>query len=113
MIPSRFTLGVRRLVSEGKDAHGNTVTAHADAVNWPVRQIDPGAMAEPFEARRDASVVVYTIHADPHPNTPTVRDLVVVDGIEYAVEGEPKDWTRGPWPNPVAGIVVELRNVEG
>ena len=113
MIPSRFTLGVRRYSGTVKDAHGNATVSFAAAVDWPVRQVDPGAMSEPLEARRDASVVVFTVHANPHANTPTERDRVVVDGVEYAVNGRPKDWTRGPWRNPVAGVVVELRNVEG
>jgi hypothetical protein len=29
------------------------------------------------------------------------------------VEGRPADWTKGPWPHPTAGIVVELKRAEG
>lgn len=113
MIRARHVLQVRRYTAATKDALGNDVPTFADPIDWPVRQVDPGAMSEPREPHRDASVVVFTVHANPHPNTPTARDRVIVDGDEYAVNGHPKDWTRGPWRNPVAGIVVELRNVEG
>jgi len=113
VIPSRFTLGVRRYAATAADAHGNAVPAFAAAIPWPVRQVDPGAMLDPRDPNRDASVVAFTIHANPHPNAPTERDRVVVDDVEYEVEGHVKDWSRGPWSNPVAGVVVQLRNVKG
>lgn len=70
-------------------------------------------MEEPSATNRDLSVVEYTIHADATADVPGVRDLVIVDGVEYAVNGTPDDWTKGPWPNPAAGVAVELRKVDG
>ena len=112
-LPTPWTLGVRRHAGSVKDAHGNTTSVFAEPIAWPVHGVAPGAMDEPFEARRDSSLVLWTVYAPKSSATPTERDRVIFDGVEYAVNGRPKDWTRGPWPNPAAGIVVELRNVEG
>ena len=34
-------------------------------------------------------------------------------GEVYFVNGDPRDYTRGPWPSSVAGVVFELRRTEG
>ena len=40
-------------------------------------------------------------------------DLVIVDGIEYHADGDSRDWTRGPWVNPIAGVQLELSRKRG
>lgn len=112
-VPSPYTLQVRRFVAGSTDAHGNAVDAWGTAAAWAVRSVAPGSMEEPSATNRDLSVVEYTIHADATADVPGVRDLVIVDGVEYAVNGTPDDWTKGPWPNPAAGVAVELRKVDG
>jgi hypothetical protein len=57
--------------------------------------------------------IAYVIQADKTPAVPDYRDVVIVDGKEYPVDGHPDDWTRGPWANPVAGVTVYLKRVEG
>jgi hypothetical protein len=70
-------------------------------------------MEEPGQTNRDLSVVAFTVYSPASADLPGARDLVTLDGADYAVNGTPKDWTRGPWANPSAGVVVELRRVEG
>lgn len=106
-------LGVRRYAGASKDAHGNATTTYGDPFDWEVHGLAPGAMGEPGVLNRDASEVEWTVFAAKSSKVPTERDLVVVDGQDFAVEGRPKDWTRGPWQHPTAGVVVELRRLEG
>lgn len=116
LVPSSHTISVKRFSQEGKDGHGNTTKVYADPVPWQVRSIDPGVSGlagEPYEQGRDLSLVLYTIQADTGPNVPGERDRVVVNGVDLDVYGRPQDWSRGPWPNPVAGVTVRLKAAEG
>lgn len=108
------TLQVRRLVlGPGKDKHGNLVETFGDPQEWVVRGYAPGANVENGDPHRDLSIILWTVYADSSPQLPRERDHVVLGGDEYAVEGRPGDWTHGPWDNPVAGVVVELKRAEG
>lgn len=108
-----FTLGVRRLIVGSEDSHGNAVKSYAPATDWVVRGYAPAANTEGTDPARDTSQILWTIYADATTDIPGELDLVVLGGVEYAVEGRPADWTHGPWFNPVAGVVVELKRVEG
>lgn len=110
--PTPYTLGIRRFAADGEDAHGNPVETWGDSLDWPVHAIAPGANTEPDNPNRDTSHILATIYA-PEGIHPGPRDLVVLDGREYEVEGEAKQWTHGPWSTSVGGIVVELRRSEG
>ena len=72
---------------------------------WPVGRALPG---EP-----GPSSVEFAVHADSASGVPAAGDQVLVDNDWYDVDGEPADWTRGPWPNPVAGVVVLPKRIEG
>ena len=106
-------LHVRRYTSGTEDAHGNADSDYAEPVEWDVLGVAPGGMAEPYYPDRDLSDIAWTVYALPSDNTPTERDRVDFDGDTYEVNGRPKDWTHGPWQNPSAGIVVELKRTEG
>lgn len=92
---------------------GNLQGTYGPPVDWMVRSVDPVTGREPGLENRDAALLAYAIQADNAPEVPGYRDLVVVDGVEYLVDGRPDDWSRGPWPNPAAGVTVYLRRVEG
>lgn len=113
MIPTPYSLTVRPFLAGVTDDYGNPVNAWGSSRSWQVHAVAPGAMEEPGQTNRDLSVVAFTVYAPASDALPGVRDLVTVDGVDYAVNGTPKDWTRGPWANPAAGVVVELRRVEG
>ena len=112
-VPSPYVVSVKPFEAGAVDDYGNPVEGYGTPYSWAVRSIAPGAMDEPGQTLRDLSVVAFTIHADATDDVPGVRDLVTVDGVDYAVNGTPKDWTLGPWPNPAAGVAVELRRVDG
>lgn len=108
------TLHVRRYVAGSEDAHGNATGTHGTTVEWLVWGLAPGAMAEPNLANRDTSEVVWSVLAPADDSIPSGRDLVVVDGEDFEVLGDPKDYTRGPWESAhFAGVVVELKRTEG
>jgi hypothetical protein len=105
-------LHVRRHSTSGVDDYGNPVDTFGPPVVWDVWWLAPGTMREIFDAR-DASEIIWTVGAAADSDAPTEFDRVVVDGSEFAVNGRPADWTRGPVANPTAGLTVELRRVEG
>jgi hypothetical protein len=109
-----FQLQVRRRQVGAKDKHGNKVTTYASPEPWTVRGYAPGANVEAnANLHRDLSIILWTVYADASDDAPGELDHVLINGVEYAVEGRPADWTHGPWHNPVAGIVVELKRAEG
>lgn len=112
-VPSPYILGVRRFVAGVTDEFGNATDAWSAPLDWPVRSVAPASSDEPGGDHRDLSVVIYMVHADKTDDLPGVRDRVVIDGKEYPVDGEPDDWTRGPWANPAAGVVVWVKRAEG
>ena len=113
VVPSRYVLGVRRFTTGAVDEFGNPTDSWADPTDWPVRSWSSTTATEPGAEHRDLSVVVFSIYADKSSEMPGVRDLVVIEGREYAVDGEPADWTHGPWENPAAGVTVFVRRAEG
>ena len=112
VVPSPYTLTVRARTVGAQDAFGNVAVTWTERA-WRVRSVAPGAMADPANPNRDLGEVAYTVHADADSQPPTRLDKVVIDGEPFDVDGDPADWTRGPWPNPVAGVVVELKRSEG
>lgn len=111
-VPSPYWLTVRARTDGAKDAFGNVTTTWVER-DWRVRSVAPGAMTDPVDPNRDLGNIAYTIHADADSEPPTRLDEVVVDGETFAVDGDPADWTRGPWANPAAGVVVLLKRSEG
>lgn len=108
-----WTLQVRRRVAGSSDAHGNPTATYATATDWLVRGFAPGASREGDEVNRDMAEIAWTVYAEPDATAPGYRDRVILSGVEYEVASPPADWTKGPWPHPTAGLVVELSRVEG
>lgn len=113
LIPSLNRLDVKRFSTTTKDDFGNDVPVYGDPQPWWVRSVDPVSSREPNQPNRDMATIAYVIQADKTDAVPTYRDVVVVDGKDYPVDGNPDDWTRGPWANPAAGVTVYLKRVEG
>lgn len=108
-----IVLGLKRY-TKTVDRYGDEVVGWADPVDWPVHGIAPGPQGESFDPTRDRSVIAWTVYAPKTGPVPHERDRVLVDGIEFDIDGRPADWTRGPWePRQRVGIVVELRRIEG
>jgi hypothetical protein len=112
-LPTPYTLGVKRYQAGATDSHGNPVDAWADPVDWPVYAYASGANEEPTEAGRDLSMVLWTVYAPAGDGLPGAQDHVVLDGTEYAVEGDPRDYSHDPWSNHIGGAVVYLKKANG
>lgn len=118
-LPTPYVLGVKRRNVGSNDGHGNPAKTFAAAVDWPVHGFAPGAAGssignnQPSQANRDLSVILWAVYAPVNDLAPTELDRVVLDGVEYDVEGRPADWSSSPWPFPEAGLVVELKRAEG
>lgn len=111
-LPTPYVVAVREPTAGTEDDFGNPVMTWTER-DWRVHAIAPGAMAEPGEANRDLSLVLYTV-LGPKAGAPTSPHAQLkVDGAWLDVDGTPNDWTRGPWPHPTAGIVVELIHRRG
>ena len=113
LIPSPHVVTVREPGTPTVDGFGNQVPGAPTTRTWAVRSIDPGSSAEPLGANRDLSRVEYVIHADKTSDAPSEDADVQVGGEWFRVAKRPEDWTRGPWPNPAAGVVVLLERVDG
>lgn len=111
-LPTPHTVGHRAFTPGVADGRGNVEGGWADPVDLRVHSVAPGATDEPGTAARDLSLIAWTIHA-PAGTDVGPRDLIVVGGREYRVNGEMRDWTKGPWSMPIAGVVIELLRAEG
>lgn len=113
---TRYVLQVRRYEGVDYDAHGNIIQVWGDPQVWPVYGFAPGPRSDVSDrTREEMTRIAWTVYA---PNTaagPGERDLVILNGDEYDVEGRPAPYDEGnPWPpHPTAGVVVELHRVEG
>ena len=112
-LPTPYTLRVRDLTAGEVDDFGNATQVWTER-DWSVHAIAPGVMDEPGEANRDLSLVVWTVYG-PLAGAPHASAQVRLPGDQewFLVDGEPKDWTKGPWLHPTAGVVVELRRADG
>ena len=111
-LPTPYALTVREPTAGARDEFGNPTTTWTERT-WRVHAVAPGAMAEPGEANRDLSLVLYTV-LGPKAGAPTSPHAQIrVDGAWLDVDGTPDDWTRGPWPHPTAGVSVMLRRADG
>lgn len=111
MMPTPFTIGIKRHQTGATDAHGNKVESWAAPIYVGVYSIAPAMSNEPFEAGRELVITGLTVLA---PATVEIdrRDIVVIDGEDYTVEGEAGNWNQGPFGFE-PGISVSLRRVEG
>lgn len=112
MIPTPYTLTVRASSPGPKDDFGNPTTVWTERP-WQVHAVAPGASTELYQPNRDMSRIAHMVLAPASDDVPTEADEVLVDGEWFKVDGAPDDYTRGPWVNPVAGVVVMLRRDEG
>lgn len=109
-LPTPYTVGVRAYIPGLIDAHGNEVSGWADPVEISVYAIAPRTSNEPEPGRMEV-YVGKSILAPPSANIGP-HDHVVIDGVEYEVEGEVGDWNTGPFSwSP--GISINLSRVEG
>lgn len=113
MFATPHSVTVHRYTLGDADAHGNPVESWVpDATATPVHAVAPGASLDAIQSGRDVSEVLWTVYA-PAGTAVGPRDRIAWLGEVYHVNGEPRDFTHGPWVNPAAGVVIELRRTEG
>lgn len=112
MIPAPHSITVKRQQLGAVDAHGNPTVTYSTPETIAVHGIAPGASAESVAAGRNVDSVAWTVYA-PAGTVIAAADVVTVAGVDYEVNGDSLDWTRGPWPNAAAGVVIELRRRSG
>ena len=112
--PTPHAIRVHRYQVGALDAHNNPVESWVpDVALTAVQGVAPGAQNdESVQPGRDVSEVAWTVYA-PAGTLVGARDRVEWLGDVYAVDGEPRDYTRGPWRNFGEGVVIELRRTEG
>lgn len=112
--PAPWSVLVHRYTLGTPDAHNNPTESWVpDAKPTPVHGVAPGAQNdESVQPGRDVSEVAWTVYA-PAGTLVGARDRIEWLGDVYAVNGEPRDYTRGPWRNFGEGVVIELRRTEG
>ena len=120
MLPAPWTIGVRRWSKHPtlKDRQGNPLESWAAPVPMRVHGVAPTTSAagdEPDTPNRSPVVESLSVYA-PAGVDVRAQDRVVWPhpaGVEYSVEGIVEDWAKGPWLNPIAGVVIHLEVVEG
>ncbi len=112
-LPTRFTLKYRPFTGTGTDAHGNTVKTFGPPVDWPVYSYSSGPNASPYDANREhLSQVLWTVYA-PVDGLPDERDRVTLGGVDYDIDGQPRDYSHDPWGHEVGQAVVYLKEAKG
>lgn len=104
--------GRRPVRATEKNPHGYLPYDDVTPFALPVFGMAPGPSAESAQAGRDTSRIAWTLYCPPGVILDGTEEIQV-DGEWLEVDGESRDWTRGPWPNPVAGVVVELLKRKG
>ena len=114
MFPTPWSVLVHRYTLGAPDAHNNPLeTWTPDVVPTRVQGVAPGAQNdESVQPGRDVSEVAWTVYA-PAGTLVGARDRIEWQGDLYFVNGEPRDYTHGPFRNFGQGVVIELRRTEG
>lgn len=107
-----YTIAVKRWQAGALDAHGNPAVTYSTPEPVDVFGIAPGPSAESVAAGRNIDGVELTAYA-PAGVAVGARDIVTIGATDYEAAGDSLDWTRGPWPNAAAGVVIELRRRSG
>jgi hypothetical protein len=108
--PLAQTVGQKPYTSTTKNAHGNDVVNYGAVITRPVYGYGPPTRTSDAEPGGTQVIDGLDVFAPVFPVDP--RDLFVVDGIEYTVDGHADDWTKGPFGfSP--GQVIHLKRVEG
>lgn len=112
MFPTPHVLQVKGYQTGAQDAHGNAAVTYAAPRDWAVHSIEPLLHRAEREVRR-SPMLDYLILAPADDQLPGEHDIVVLDGVDYAVNGRPRYWSEaGPWSFPDAPAQVEIKRME-
>jgi hypothetical protein len=111
MFPTPHTVDVLHYETGGEDEYGNDVETWSPPDTQRVHGWGPSGTEEDNDGRR--RVVADLQLMAPRGFRIGPYDRVVVDGLEYEVEGKVEDYTKGPFGFAGAGIRVNLNRVTG
>jgi hypothetical protein len=109
--PHGLTVTVRRFTAGEPDVHGNETGAWSDLALLKGCAFDPGSSSEPRLPGQDRVVVEPTLYAA-HDAPAIPQDRVIVEGVEYEVDGVARRWSN-PFTGSKVGCVLSLRRVDG
>ena len=102
---------IRTGESAGEDPYGNPIPGADVEVPIPGAAFDPGGSLEPVEVGRAQVVTTPKLYWIVAPDVVS-SDRLRVRGLVYSVIGRPALWVS-PYTLTTAGLVVELKSVEG
>lgn len=111
LYPTPWTVGVRAYTGTGDDGYGNVAPSWGPPVDTAVYAWAPAGTAEPGALSRDEVTWDLDLYAPP-AFAAGPRDLVIVNGAEFNIEGMPEEFDHGPF-GFAPGQRLRLRRVEG
>lgn len=111
-LPTPITIGVKTYIENSFDIYNNQSKEWETAVDVLVYSIAPTSTDEPSEAGRSSAVVTGLTVLAPVGTVIGPKDIVIIDGDEYQVDGDISDWSKGPFSwSP--GIEIKLKRARG
>ena len=111
MIPLPWSAKISRFKAGSTDAFGNPVESWESPVEFACFWWTPSS-SEPAMAGHDRVVAdLVVVVAAGFSCGP--RDRITVDGRDYGVDGEPRDYNHGPFGFSPDRLVIECRRVDG
>lgn len=104
------TIAVRRFTTGAKDRHGNATTGHLEPQDVQVFAVYPTVSDEAQVGRSDVTEGLTVLAPTGTEIGP--HDVVLWLGDPYEVNGEPGDWSHGPF-GWAPGVAFNLKRTEG
>ena len=112
MYPTPWSVQVRTASTGAKDSHGKPAVTHGPPGEpQPVYGWGPAGSTEPAEPNRSAVTPDLDLYVPPGFVVAPL-DRIDVGGLTYEVDGEPADYTHGPF-GFMPGHVVRLKREDG
>lgn len=106
-------LYVERYMEGADDPHGNPAPTWGVGEALSVWRVAPGVAGETRARGRDVASETLEVSLPIGSTPPGPQDRVLWRGHVWQVDGEPRDFTNGPWGSSFAGVLVTLKRWEG
>lgn len=109
VFPYGVTVTIRRRSVSGKDEYGND-TFSSTTEDVPLCVVQPAGTSEniQFTDQLSSDIVVYF----PYGTDVEYIDAVILNGIQYEVQGKPNTW-RSPFSGNTAPVEVRASKITG
>lgn len=96
----------------GVDSHNRAVDAWGEPVTVAVFGWGPSSSSQDISGNREPITSVLEVYA-PAGTATYPKDRWTLQGSIWLQDGEPLDYTNGPFGSRVAGVVVRVQKVRG